>query len=75
MFDWIINAEARARIAELTNEVEHLKAALSVKELEVSMLAELNENLRRWPIANSAAAIQVGRSLGVTEKQERPEIH
>lgn len=41
-----------------------LRKRLEAAELENSLLAEVNENLRRWLVANTAAAVQVGKSLG-----------
>lgn len=59
--------------SSLMRENRLLRLRLEAKQHECDLLAEINENLRRWVIANTAAAVHVARMHGVgDEPQEQP---
>ena len=63
--------QERCKRRQLQRDMESnyakLKQHLEAKELECELLAELNENLRRWLLANTASALSVARQLGFAE--------
>lgn len=65
-----LNRSSSEREKDLEAQVITLKLKLRSKELECELLAEVNENLRQWLLANTAAAVQVGKSLGIPEEKK-----
>lgn len=61
MFSWFQKSSDRE---------QELEIKLRAKELECDLLAQINENLRQWLLANTSTAIQVCRSMGVPDKWE-----
>jgi hypothetical protein len=47
-----------------------LEVRLETLLAENELLAELNENLRRWLVANTDAAVAASRSMGFGEGKE-----
>ena len=50
-----------------SKRIRALQADLEIAQHENSLLAELNENLRRWLIANTAASVGAARALGMVD--------
>ena len=71
MLSWLADLAARSRIDELERDCALLRTKVESLELENDLLGEINENLRRWMLANTACAVQVGRSMGMREKDVR----
>lgn len=63
-FIWLFTPMATALVKR---QNVMLQLHLEAKSLECELLAELNEDLRKWVMANTAAAFQVGKLLGVKE--------
>ena len=55
------------REERLKAKVRALRIKVDVLQLENEHLAELNENLRRWLLANTAAAIHAAAVVGVAD--------
>jgi hypothetical protein len=60
----LVFATVDERVAALQRDVELLKREVECLRLENQLLAELNENMRRWVRANTAAAESVAQSFG-----------
>lgn len=75
LWAWLFPSESD-EVAALRQELALTQSRLDVKTLENELLAELNEELRRWIRANVAAAKHVGDQLGLpaleNERQRRP---
>jgi len=56
-------------IKDLETRLKGRESELAVAKLENELLGELNENLRRWLLANTAAAVQEGRHKGVADNE------
>ena len=52
-----------------TNQSSSLEVEVAKLRLENELLAELNENLRRWLLANTAAAAAMAKMLGASDGQ------
>ena len=59
LFGWTSKREAR-----LKRKVRLLRARLEAVQLENELLAALNENLRRWVLSNTAAAVHAAECMG-----------
>lgn len=62
---------ASTREADLRRRLTECQVKLHRAEFEKELLAEVNENLRQWLLANTAAATAIGQHLGVKEEKHR----
>ena len=60
-----------AREAELRRQLANAQVKLHRAEFEKELLAAVNENLRQWLLANTAAAAALGQQLGAKEEARR----
>lgn len=63
---WFFPSSERER--RLERRVRELETELEVSKLQNELLAELNEDLRRWLLANTSAAAGIAAGFGFREK-------